>query len=489
LDNRQFMTATSIVETVTAGSLAELRAARDGVTDADLVELRLDGVADIDVAGALDGRTRPVVVTCRPAWEGGRFDGSEDDRLRLLAEAMRLGAEYVDVEWRADRRGLPRGGRTRIVLSHHDFDGLPADLADRIGAMRAEQPAIVKISVTATRLADCLTLRDAAVGGEAHVLIAMGPAGLLTRVWPAWCGSCWTYAGSAAPGQLSAAVLARRFRVRQTTAATAAYGIAGRPLGHSASPAMHNAAFADAGLDAVYVPLETADAHEFLTVAEAIGLQGGSVTVPLKGAIAAVVGAADTRAARVGAVNTLRHGLHGWEADNFDVDGFLAPLDRRGWAIGGLRVVVLGAGGAARAVVTALTSRGARVTVSARRPAAAAALARAFGVETAPWPPAPGWDLLVNATTVGMWPHVEEAPIDRALVSGPRVYDLVYNPPETALLGWAREAGADTIGGLEMLVAQACRQFEWWTGREAPAAVMARAAREFVTELGSSRTT
>jgi shikimate 5-dehydrogenase len=148
-----------------------------------------------------------------------------------------------------------------------------------------------------------------------------------------------------------------------------------------------------------------------------------------------------------------------------------------------MRTLVLGAGGAARAVIAGLIARGALVTVCARRPEAAAMLAKAFRVDTAPWPPEVGWDLLVNTTTVGMWPHSGDAPIDRALLNGPRVYDLIYNPPETTLLTWARESGAETIGGLEMLVGQACRQFEWWTGQTAPKGVMARAAREFVNDL------
>src|SRR5262245_3410428 len=126
-----------LVETVTGRSMAELRAARDAVDAADMVELRLDGVADIDVAGALTGRKLPVIVTCRARWEGGRFDGSEDDRLRILGEALTLGADYVDVEWRADRRPLAGADRRRIVLSHHHFDGVPADLAARVRAMRA----------------------------------------------------------------------------------------------------------------------------------------------------------------------------------------------------------------------------------------------------------------------------------------------------------------------------------------------------------------
>jgi 3-dehydroquinate dehydratase/shikimate dehydrogenase len=472
-----------IVETVTARSMAELRAARDAVADADMVELRLDGVLDVDVAGALTGRTRPVVVTCRPTWDGGLFDGSEEDRLQLLAEAIRLGAEYVDVEWRADRRTLPAPDRTAIVLSHHAWDGVPADLADLARAMRAEHPAVVKIAVAARRLQDCVTLRDSASGDWTQVLIAMGAAGQLTRVLPSWCRSCWTYAGSAAPGQLSASILANRFRVRETTATTAVYGIVGQPISHSASPAMHNAALAELGIDAVYVPLETADAREFLSVAEAIDLRGASITVPLKAALAESLGGDRRSGASIGAINTLRRSEHGWTGENFDGQGFLAPLERRAWDVAGWRVVVLGAGGAARAVVAALASRGARVSIASRRPDQAASLARTFGVETTPWPPPPGWDLLVNATTVGMWPHVDEAPIDRSLVIGPRVYDLIYNPPETALLTWAREHGAETVGGLEMLVGQACQQFEWWTGRPAPKAVMARAAREFVNDF------
>jgi 3-dehydroquinate dehydratase/shikimate dehydrogenase len=448
-----------------------------------MVELRLDGVADIDVAGALAGRTRPVIVTCRPTWEGGRFDGSEDERLRILGQAIQLGAEYVDVEWQANRTTLPASDRTAIVLSRHDFEGVPPDLTNLVRAMRAERPAVVKIAVNATCLDDCLKLRAVADGAVTQVLIAMGPAGQATRLWPAGWRSYWTYAGTAAPGQISAAMLANCYRVRETTASTEVYAIAGRPLGHSASPAMHNVALAEAGLDAVYLPLETSDASEFLAVADALGVRGASVTVPLKGPLAKAVSGKSKSGAPPAAINTLRRGADGWDAENFDVHGFLAPFDRRSWDLRGLRVVVLGAGGAAWAVVSALTSRGASVAVSARKADAAAALAAAFNVETVTWPPSPGWDLLVNATTVGMWPHIDQSPIEKALVSGPRVYDLVYNPPETMLLRWAREAGAETIGGLEMLVGQACHQFEWWTGRTAPKAIMARAAREFVNGL------
>ena len=461
--------------------MADLRRARDCVQDADLVELRLDGVTDVDVAGALAGRTRPVVVTCRPKWEGGRFDGDEATRLRLLAEAIRLGAEYVDVEWMADWRTLPTGDRTALVLSTHDYERVPPDLARRVRAMRAASTPFLKVAVMANRLRDCLAVREA-VQGDQVIAIAMGSAGQLTRLCPWFTGSPWTYAGSASPGQVSARVLAGIYRVRRTTPSTTVYAIAGTPLAHSASPFMHNTAFVDAQMDAVYIPLETDDAEEFFAVADAIGLNGASVTAPLKSRVIGPQVEGDELARRIGAVNTLRRRNGRWESRNFDVAGFAAPLERRGVKLAGRRAVVAGAGGAARAAVWALKALGARVDVAARRADQAEALAREFHVTAAPWPLAGSWDVLVNATPIGTWPRNGDSPISTTEARGGVVYDLVYNPPETRLLSAAREAGAQTISGLEMLVAQACQQFEWWTGQSAPLTAIERGALEFVQQ-------
>jgi 3-dehydroquinate dehydratase/shikimate dehydrogenase len=476
---------TQVCETVTATTMAELRSARDAVTCADIVELRLDGVSDVDVAGALAGRSRPAIVTCRPVWEGGRFEGGEEARLRLLAEAMRLGAEFVDVEWRADRAALPKpaAGATRVILSIHDFQGVPADLADRVRAMRMEQPAVVKVAVMARGLRDCLALRSCVAGEGLHVAIAMGAAGQVTRLWPAGFGSCWTYGGEAAPGQAPARDLIDRYRVKTTTASTAVYGVAGSPLGHSASPAMHNAAFAALGVDAVYVPLETADADDLFAFAEALPIAGISVTAPLKQACAKRCTSVDALSAGTGAVNTLQRSVDGWTGSNFDVAGFLSPLDRRREGRKGEHALVLGAGGAARAVVAALVARGLKVSVAARNKAAAENLAAALGAVAVNWPPRAEVDLLINATPVGAWPKATEMPMDPGSVRARVVYDLVYNPIETALVQRASEAGAMTISGLEMLVEQACRQCALWTGRPAPGGVMDRAAQQFLSSM------
>ena len=481
------MQAVKIVQTVTARNMAELRAGRDRARGADLVELRVDGVQDLDVRGALAGRAMPVIVTCRAAWEGGRFEGAEEDRLRILSDAAAAGAEYVDVEWKADRRHLELG-RARVVLSHHDFNGVPGDVAARLEGMRRDAPgAIVKLAAMPASPDDVVALADASAGIDGdRMVIAMGSVGLISRTCPWLFQSCWTFAGTAAPGQLPVDEFDRRYRVRTGTAARRIFALTGAPLAHSASPAMHNAAFAAVGMDACYVPLESRDQAGFLRAAERFGIEGASVTAPLKlGWEHAGVGL-DADARDAGAVNTLKREGVRWIGRNFDVAGFLDPLDARGLELSGLRALVLGTGGAARAALRALQSRGARVVVAGRRQAAAEALAGAFHADLAPDPLSGTFDLLVNATPVGTHPDVEESPINFDGLDVRMVYDLVYNPADPAVLRAARARGAGTIGGLDMLVGQARRQFEYWTGVPAPADVMQRAAEDFLGALEES---
>jgi 3-dehydroquinate dehydratase/shikimate dehydrogenase len=475
-----------VVETVIARTTRQLRALRDRAVG-DMVELRLDHVEDLDVAGALEGRTRPVIVTCRASWEGGAFTGDEASRLAVLQRAIDLGAEYVDVEWRADRRPLVRRGNTKIVLSHHDFGCTPGDLADRVAAMASEHPDVLKIAVHADRLTDCIVLRDTTRLDLPHVAIAMGSAGQVSRLAPHVFGSLWTYGGAAAPGQIAARDLVDIYRVGSHGAGAALFGVAGAPLAHSASPAMHNAAFAALGIDAAYVPFETTEAGDLLATAQAFGVAGLSVTAPLKTEVFARVAERDELGTRTGALNTLCFGEGRWSGRNFDVAGFLAPFDRDGIDLAGQRAVVVGAGGAARTALWALRERSAQVEVAARRRDRAEALAGEFGARTADWPPAPGWDLLVNTTPVGTWPDVDAMPLEAGAVTGRMVYDLIYNPEETALLRTARQNGAQVIGGLEMLVGQACLQFEWWTGRPGPRDVMMAAARRFLQSRQDER--
>ena len=343
------MTPSLLCETIAGDTMAELMAARERAAAADLLELRLDGVRDLDVAQALHGRHAPVIATCRPAWEGGRFDGSEEERCAVLSRALALGADYVDLEWRAlgpfeSLRVAPstvegqhaqgsvgfldliRANGPRVIVSSHDFAGVPDDLGARVRAMRSTGAAVIKVAVSPTRLSDTLALHDIAKAGDA-VVVGMGDAGVPTRLLASRFGSRWTYGGNGiAPGQMPAARMLQQFRFRTVNASTAVYGAVGRNVVPSVSPVMHNAAFAAAGLDAVCVPLCAADYADFLTFADAMGIVGAGVTVPFTLDALQASRQSDDLARRVGAADTIRRVHGGWEATN-TAAGALDPIE------------------------------------------------------------------------------------------------------------------------------------------------------------------
>jgi len=358
-------------------------------------------------------------------------------------------------------------------------------------AMRATGADVSKLAVKTTRLSDCLPLVD--LGGRlardgASVVIGMGEQGLPSRVFAGRFGSAWTYAGSDAEiGQVTATHLIVDYRFRALTDSTDLYGVAGSPVRHSVSPAMHNAAFAAARLDAVYLPLAAADAQDLMTFGQGFGLKGVSVTIPFKVSLFDRMDEAHAVARRIGAINTIRVVGGRWLGSNTDASGFLQPLQERGVSLRGMRVAILGAGGSARAVAVGAASGAASISVHARDASRAAAVAMLVSGSVGEWPvPAGSWDLLVNCTPVGMHPHAGDTPVPAKALTGQIVYDLVYNPTATRLLRDAAAAGCQTIGGLEMLVAQAHEQFHWWTDIKPPAGVMRAAAVKRLAEFTAS---
>ncbi|MEO7276153.1 MAG: shikimate dehydrogenase [Vicinamibacterales bacterium] len=467
--------------TAAAATMPELCRARDdafATGGADLVEMRLDHTDHPDVAAALAGRTGPVILTCRAPWEGGRFAGSEEERRRILEHAVQAGAEYVDVE--AAAAFAPAliascGGRG-IVVSRHQFDAPPRDLASSYRDLRSRGAQVAKLAVAVDRLRDMLPLFELGRDDEPHVLLAMGAAGVASRVLAARLRNQWTFAGDAvAPGQLPAERMLRHLHFRRIRPDAALYGVTGNPVMHSRSPIMHNAGFAALGRNAAYLPLEAADAEDLATFVRALDFQGISITAPFKVTLMPFVDELSDVARRVGAINTIVVRNSRWIGDNTDVEGFLAPL--ADVPLRHTRVCILGSGGAARAVAVGLADRGAEVVVSARRGDAARELAELASGRVVPFPPpADTWDLLVNAIPAG--PAVAtESPIGQAPLDGRVVYDLVYEPEHTKLLVDARAAGCRTIGGLDMLIAQAERQFELWTGQRPPVGLFSSAAR------------
>jgi 3-dehydroquinate dehydratase/shikimate dehydrogenase len=470
---------THICATVIGKDVEAIRRARAAVeADADLVELRLDSMDRPDPAATLADRRKPTIVTCRPLREGGMFDGAEEERLRILRDAQALGAEFVDVEWDADARSLIESkSGAGVIVSRHVFDGMPRDVPAMLDRLRATGGEVAKLAVMIERVSDLAGLLDNAGGAGSTVLIGMGRTGVATRVLAGRFGSRWTYAGtSVAPGQLPITQLLGEYRFRRVQSDAAVFAVLGRPVLHSLSPAMHNAGFAALGLNAVYVPLETRDLGGLRAFGERIGLGGVSVTIPFKRDVMPLLDELAPTAAAAGAVNTIVIRDGQWIGMNTDADGFIEPLRRRLPAgMSGLRAVVLGSGGAARGVALALRREGARVAICARRPDRAREAADTVGAETVDWPASAGsWDVLVNATPVGSR-AVPGRPYDAAF-DGRVVYDLVYDPDPTELMMAAREADVETIGGIEMLVGQAERQFEIWTGQRPPAGLFAQAA-------------
>jgi 3-dehydroquinate dehydratase/shikimate dehydrogenase len=445
--------------------------------DADLVELRLDSMARPDAAAALAGRGKPAIVTCRPLREGGMFDGAEEERLRVLADADALGAEFIDLEWDAVTAPVmqARGGRG-VIVSRHVFDCTPRNAAAMMDHLRGQGGEVAKLAVMTERVSDLRTLLRAVRPDRASVVIGMGSGGAVTRILAARYGSRWTYAGQAvAPGQLPASRLIGEFHFRRIRPDAAVYGLLGRPVSQSLSPAMHNAGFAALGLNAAYVPLETRDLEDLRPFAHEIGLRGLSVTIPFKQDVMPLLDEIAPAAEAAGAVNTIAIRQGRWIGSNTDADGFLEPLRARKLDLRALRVVILGAGGAARGVGLALAREGAHVAISARRADAAERVARDIGGQATSWPPpARWWDLLVNATPVGSR-AMAGTPFDGPF-DGRLVYDLVYEPDPTELMQRATQAGVESIGGLAMLVAQAERQFEIWTGQRPPPGLFAEAA-------------
>jgi 3-dehydroquinate dehydratase/shikimate dehydrogenase len=354
----------------------------------------------------------------------------------------------------------------------------------------------LKIAVQADDAIDCLPvfrlLERAQLEGREMIAIAMGQAGIMTRILGPSRGAFLTYgsiddAGASAPGQVTAQKLREVYRIDKLDKQTEVFGLIGSPVGHSLSPQIHNAAFQSAGVNAVYIPFEVRDVDQFMRrMAHPRSreldwrLRGLSVTAPHKSAVMKTLDWIEPMAKAMGAVNTIlirENEIHGY---NTDAAGFLAPLKLKVGSLGGARCAIIGAGGGARAALWALRSEGAEVALFARDPSKIVDASTAFEIESYLISSAPfvGFDIVVNATPLGMQGALEDQTVATAdQFRGVRLaYDLVYNPLETRFLREARTAGCETLSGIEMLLAQAIEQFKLWTGKDPNVEVMRTAA-------------
>jgi len=450
-----------------------------------LIELRLDSYTDLSVVNfdrALQVFGPSVAVTYRHPLEGGRNPHvTDNERLGFLLHAARNGARYVDIEARSLPRKFDKGS-AKLILSYHSFAGVPelGQLLREWRSMCGTGADIVKIACLPQMVEDSVPLLRLLIqtrtAGSSVIVLGMGEAGFWTRIAGPLFGAPLTYARGVnapgtAPGQPSWHDLEELYRYRQIRPGWPVYGVIGNPIAHSLSPLLHNTALRQLNLDGVYIPFKVeGDPVTFVKDFEPIGLRGLSVTIPHKEAITALCTELDPVGKAIGAVNTLVSQPDGtWHGVNTDVAAAMDSLEAVAGSLAGKKALVLGAGGAGKAVAYGAKARGAQVFLFDQARERAAALAASLGATAleASALAALQAGIMVNASPVGMHPQVENSPLQKEeITAGGVVFDVVYNPLRTRLLGLAEERGCKTLSGLPMFIRQGLRQFELWTGKQ-----------------------
>lgn len=459
------------------------------------IELRLDWLSDdaevtkflalLRSGRSANARRATFIATCRRRHAGGKFAGTIARQLVHLAEAISAGCAWYDLEIESSARCPPELldvllGEGRQIASAHFFQRAPGNLRRVAADLARVQPAIIKIAVQCDSLAESMDVLRLAGRRKNVIVIPMGEVAQPARVLALREGSALAYApveNATARGQVSLDAMKHLFRADALRRKTRVYGVIGDPIGHSLSPVLQNTGFHARKMDAVFLPFLVRDLRDFLGAIKPLGIAGFSVTIPHKQAILRHLDDCDPMAAAIGAVNTVvvRGGgkLYGY---NTDYVGVLRALERR-IPLRGSRVLIFGAGGAARAVAFALAESGASVCICARRTAQAKALARAVEGEAVERRRLRRefFDAIINATPVGMYPRAANSPLTAAELNCRLVFDLIYRPRVTKLLQLAARRGIETVSGVEMFVAQGTAQWEIWTGERAPEAAMRRA--------------
>jgi 3-dehydroquinate dehydratase / shikimate dehydrogenase len=470
------------------------------------IELRLDylprpGLAFPQVKEFTETHPHVTVIgTCRRVTSGGKFKGSISSQLDVMGKAAEAGCQLVDVELQTAVRLKPAQlaklrDKAALVLSFHDFRATQK-LDETLKKMSAYPADFYKIVSTATSLYDNVTMmKFLEEHRDVHRLVGlcMGEQGIISRVLGVRAGSAFTFAAltadeKTAPGQVTAQELRSVYRIDQVDAATKVYGVAGSPVSQSLSPAIMNAALRRENVNGVFLALNTKSLKDLLACVREIPIQGLAITMPHKEAILKYLDNTDPHTSKIGACNTVVRSqdgkLYGF---NTDTSGVVRPLEQR-LPLSGARILVLGAGGAARAAVFGLKERGAEIFILNRNVAAAQKLARQAKARTVKRPDLKklDFDVIINATPVGMG-NTRESPLNPEEIRAKIVFDMVYDPAETRLLKLAKERGAEVIPGSVMFVQQAARQFEIWTGKPAPREEMLRIVTLALAERAAAR--
>ena len=468
---------------------------------AKLVELRLDYIGrSIDLPRLLKNRPSPVVVTCRRKDDGGRWERTEEERLMLIRQSIAMGVEYIDLEEDIAAK-IPRYGKTKRIVSVHNFEGTPDHLEAIHESLCKHDADIVKLAVTAQSFADAARMLQLMRSAKVPTIgISMGEYGSLTRILATRYGAPFTFCvynidRRVAPGQFSFHDMKELYRVDSIGPDTKLYGVVADPIAHSFSPMLHNACFEHHQLDSRYIPFRVspADLEKFLNwcLEEKIG--GLSVTIPHKQSVMPFLTHVESAAQGIAACNTIAfvdNQLAGYNTDYraaMDcLNEAMAKIDPRPNPFEGKSVLLLGAGGVARAIGYGLAQRQASITVAGRHHDSAEELAKNLNGKWIAWEDRHSIQptVLVNCTPIGMFPDLDSTPYKTdKLHEDTLVFDTVYNPEQTLFIKGARSKGCHIITGLQMFVRQAAYQYRLFTGLEPPLDVMVKTVKRAISPL------
>lgn len=493
-----------VCASITGVAMAEMGAAlKDAAAQgAHMVELRLDSIPFFEPASNLRSLLQlcrlPAIISYRPTWAGGEYDGDENSRLQVLELAAELGAAYVDVEFQVVEDFLARlkkrnNKACKIIVSHYSCKSslTENELKDLAAKMQQVGADVIKIVSAAESITDVAPMfRLLASSTIPSIFVATGERGHISQLLAPKFGAFLTFGaldfGQDIPhNQQKLLDLTKFYKAARVNEKTEVFGLISCPVSHSIGWKIHNQAFIESNYNGVYVPFLVDDLADFFKTYNEFNFSGFSVGIPYKADILQFCDEVDSTAQAMGAINTIvRRKTDGKLIGyNTDCEAAISAIEdawaeQRGLETNTLQdklFVLIGSGGAGKAIAFGAKQRGARVVVTDYHFEKAEELAQSIGAKAIKldmldnFAPESGM-ILANASPVGMHPNVDRSPIKKAALKNySLVFDAIYNPGKTKLLCEAAECGAIVVSGLEMFIRQATAQFELFTGgRHAP---------------------
>ncbi len=467
----------SVSENSTAQMWKTIHTERNSI---NMVELRIDTLDALNESELTDLVTKikrenlDIVWTVRWSEEAGHFKDSEENRKQTLLLGDQLNVNWIDIEYRSNLWKNLKLKHAKLILSYHNFEKTENNIEILINNIEKAGADLTKVAFAANSSEDlrkvCALYNN---NKKPLIAIAMGEFGECSRILPAVKGLPWTYASSSnkktAPGQLNAFSLKNLYRFDQISEQTKVFCVIGDPVSHSLSPYVHNTLYASNSINAVYVKIHVDNIEEFYKIINIFNIKGVSATVPHKETILSKA-SPDHWLHKVGAANTMAYKENNWIIDNTDIAAAIESIQSL-LQVETPKVLILGAGGAAKGLAWGMTRNRWKLTICNRSIEKAKQLCEQLKADILGWDDrnAHGFDVVVNCTTLGMQPNENTTPMEfEGSHTGLIAFDTVYTPEKTLFLQNAKEVGALTISGREMFYRQAAFQHGLWFEQQPP---------------------